>query len=125
MEDMVQRMPIHDMAQWVPTLDNVFLFFEDPRKKLLVGLVCLVKQLDDALALIMLKKRFKVKDVQDLDVVVVLEKWIKFKELIVLEREDTTRDSQGGCQHITTMVENSTTKWPQKDEIKAAKKNIY
>jgi len=26
----------------------------------------------------------------------ILEKWIKFKEFIELERENTTRDSQGG-----------------------------
>jgi hypothetical protein len=30
--------------------------------------------------------------------------------LIELEREDTTRDSQGGFQHTTSMVENSTVK---------------
>jgi hypothetical protein len=56
--------------------------------------------------------------------VVVLEKWIKFKEFIELEKDVTTRDSQGGFQHTTTMVENSTTKWPRKEEIKAEKK-IY
>jgi len=41
---------------------------------------------------------------------VVFEKWIKFKEFIELEREDTTKDSQGGFQHTTSMVENSTIK---------------
>jgi hypothetical protein len=34
-----------------------------------------------------------VKDMQDLNVMVVLEKCIKFKELIELEREDTIRYS--------------------------------
>ncbi len=56
---------------------------------------------------------------------VVLEKWIKFKELIELEKDDTTRDSQGGFQHTTTMVENSSTKWPQKEEIKADQKKYW
>jgi hypothetical protein len=56
---------------------------------------------------------------------VVLEKWIKFKELIELEREDTTRDSQGGYQHTTTMVESSTIKWPWKEETKVEKKNYW
>jgi hypothetical protein len=41
---------------------------------------------------------------------VVFEKWIEFKEFIELEREDTTRDSQGGFQHTTSMVENSNIK---------------
>jgi hypothetical protein len=41
---------------------------------------------------------------------VVFEKGIKFKELIELEKEDTTRDSQGGSQHMTSMVESSTIK---------------
>jgi hypothetical protein len=50
---------------------------------------------------------------------VIPKKWIKFKEFIELEREDATRDSQGGCQHTTTMVESSTAKWPWKEEIKA------
>jgi hypothetical protein len=49
----------------------------------------------------------------------VLKKWIEFKELIELEREDTTRDSKGGFQHTITMVESSITKRPQKEETKA------
>ncbi len=55
-------------------LNNVILFLEDPCKKQLVGLVCLVKKLDDALAPTSVGKGFEVKDIQDLDVMVVLEK---------------------------------------------------
>jgi hypothetical protein len=43
------QMLFHDMAWWAPSLEDVILFFEDPRKKQLVGLVCSVKELDDAL----------------------------------------------------------------------------
>ncbi len=57
---------------------------------------------------------FMVKKIKYLDIKVVIEKWIKCKELIELEREDTTRDSQGGFQHNTTMVESSSTKWVTK-----------
>jgi hypothetical protein len=67
-------MSIHDMAWWVLMLNNVILFLEDPCKKQLVGLVCLVKKLDDALAPTSVGKGFEVKDIQDLDVMVVLEK---------------------------------------------------
>jgi len=37
-----------------------------------------------------------VKKIKDLDAKVVFEKWIKFKDLIELKREDNTRDSQRG-----------------------------
>ncbi len=89
-------MPIHDMARWAPLPNNVILFLEDPCKKKLVGLVCLVKKLDDTLTSTNVKKGFKVKDIQDFNVMAIFEKWIKFKEFIELEREDTTRNSQGG-----------------------------
>jgi hypothetical protein len=59
-----------------------------------------------------------VKDIQDLNTMDVLEKWIEFKEFIELERENTTRDSQGGFQHTTTMVESSIAKRPWKEETK-------
>jgi hypothetical protein len=95
-KDTVQRMPIHDMARWAPLPNNVILFLEDPCKKKLVGLVCLVKKLDDTLTSTNVKKGFKVKDIQDFNVMAIFEKWIKFKEFIELEREDTTRNSQGG-----------------------------
>jgi hypothetical protein len=72
--------------------------------------VCLVKKLDNALVPTNEKKRFKVKNIKDFDVMVVLEKWIEFKELIELEREDATRDSQGGSQHTIAMVESSIAK---------------
>ncbi len=49
------------------------------------------------------------KDIQDLDSMVVLEKWIEFKEFTELEREDTIRDSEGGFQHTIAMVRSSTT----------------
>jgi hypothetical protein len=78
-EDKIRQMPIHDMARWAPSLNNVILFYEDPSKKQLVGLVCLGKKLDDALILTNIRKGFEVKDIQDLDAMVVLEKWIKFK----------------------------------------------
>jgi hypothetical protein len=55
-----------------------------------------------------------VKKTKYLDTKVVLEKWIECKELIELEREDTTSDSQGGFQHSTTMIESSSTKWVTK-----------
>jgi hypothetical protein len=56
------------------------------------------------------EKGFEVKKIKDLNAKVVLEKWIEFKKLIELEKEDTTRDSQGGSQHIIAMVESFTTK---------------
>jgi hypothetical protein len=37
------QMIFHDMAWWAPSLEDVILFFEDPQKKQLVGLVCSVK----------------------------------------------------------------------------------
>jgi hypothetical protein len=83
-EDTIRQMPIHDMARWAPSLDNVILFYEDPSKKQLVGLMCLGKKLDVALILTNIRKGFEAKDIQDLDAMVVLEKWIKFKELIEL-----------------------------------------
>jgi hypothetical protein len=65
-------------------------------------------------------------EIKDLDAKVVLEKWTEFKQLIKLERVDITRDSQGGSQHTTPLVESSiakqATKWPQKEETKAKKK---
>jgi hypothetical protein len=67
--------------------------------------------------------------VATLNVKVVLEKWIEFKELIKLERVDITRDSQGGFQHTTPMVESSIVKWatkqPWKEKTKAKKKKKY
>jgi hypothetical protein len=56
-------MPIHDMAWWAPSPNNVILFLEDPCKKQLIGLVCSVKKLDDALAPTGVKRGFKVKDI--------------------------------------------------------------
>jgi hypothetical protein len=70
------------------------MFFEYPCEKQLVGLVCLVKKIDNALAPTSIEKGFTVKKIKDLDVKAILEKWIKCKELIELEREDTTRNSQ-------------------------------
>jgi hypothetical protein len=101
-------MPIHDMAWWAPSPKDMILFFEDQRKKQLVGLVCSIKELHDALAPTNAKKGFEVNKIKDLNIKAVLEKWIKFKEFIELEREDTIRDSRG-CQHTITMVESSTT----------------
>jgi hypothetical protein len=43
-KDTIRQMPIHDMAWWAPSLDNVILCFEGPLKKQLVGLVCLGKK---------------------------------------------------------------------------------
>jgi hypothetical protein len=63
-----------------------------------------------------------VKKIKDLDAKVVVDKWIEFKELIELKREDTTRGSQGGSQHTIAMVENSTAKRPLKEEIEVKKK---
>ncbi len=63
-------------------------------KKQLVGLVCLVKKLNDALAPTNAKKGFEVNKIKDLNVRAIFDKWIKFKEFIELE-EDTIRDSQG------------------------------
>ncbi len=51
-----------------------------------------VKKLNDTLAPTNVNKGFKVKDFPDLDVMVVFLKWIEFKELIELEREEITRD---------------------------------
>lgn len=111
-------MPIHDMAQWAPKSNNVILFLEDPYRKQLVGLVCLVKKLDDALVPTSVEKGFEMKDMQDLNVVVVLEKWIE------LEKEDTVKDSQGGAQHTIVMVESSIAKWPRKEKIEIEKKKV-
>ncbi len=67
----------------------------------------------------------EVNKIKDLNTKVVFEKWIKFKEFIILEKEDTIRNSQG-CQHITTMVERSITKQvvkqPRNKETKAKRK---
>jgi hypothetical protein len=115
-------MPIHDMAWWPPFLDNVILFLEDPCKKQVVGLVCTIKKLDDTLASTNIEKGVGVKKIKDIDTKVVLEKWIEFKELIELEGEDTTRDSQGVFQHTIAMVENSIIKQPRKEETKAERK---
>lgn len=59
-------MPFHNMAQWASLLDDVILFLKDPHKKL-VGLVCLVKKLEDALAPTSIEKRFEVKKIKDLN----------------------------------------------------------
>jgi len=67
-----------------------------------------------------------VKKIKDLDAKVVFEKWIKFKDLIELKREDNTRDSQRGSQHTITMVESFITKWvakrPWKEKIEVENK---
>lgn len=55
-ENMVQWMPFHNMAQWAPLSDDVILFLKDPDKKQLIGLVCPVKKLDFALALTSVEK---------------------------------------------------------------------
>jgi hypothetical protein len=82
--------------------------------------------MDDTLVPTNSEKGFEVKKIKDLDVKVVLGKWIKFKELIKLERVDITGDSQRGFQRTTPMVESSiakqATKWPQKEKTKAKKK---
>lgn len=82
-------MPIHDIAWWAPSPEDVILFIEDQCTKQLVGFVCLVKELDDALAPTNAKKGFEVDKIKDLNAKVVLKKWIKFKEFIELESEDT------------------------------------
>jgi hypothetical protein len=51
-----------------------------------------MNKLNDTLAPTNINKGFKVKDFLDLDVMVVFLKWIEFKELIELEREEITRD---------------------------------
>jgi hypothetical protein len=59
-------MPFHNMARWASLLDDVILFLKDPHKKQLVGLVCLVKKLEDALAPTSVEQRFEVKKIKDL-----------------------------------------------------------
>jgi hypothetical protein len=49
-------MPFHDMAWWAPSLNDVILFLEDPHKKQVVGLVCMVKRLDDVIASTIIEK---------------------------------------------------------------------
>jgi hypothetical protein len=66
-------MPIHDMAWWVPMLDNVILFLEDPCKKQLVGLLCSVKKLNNALAPTNVEKRFRQRIFETLML------WLSFK----------------------------------------------
>ncbi len=46
----------------------MILFLKDPHKKQLLGLVCSIKKLDDALAPTNAEKRFKVKKFKDLNV---------------------------------------------------------
>jgi hypothetical protein len=55
------------MARWASLLDDVTLFLKDPHKKQLVGLVCLVKKLDNALAPTNVEKGFEVKKIKDLN----------------------------------------------------------
>jgi hypothetical protein len=52
---------IHDVAWWAPYLEDVILFFEDPCKKQLVGLLCSIKELDNALTSTNAKKGFEVR----------------------------------------------------------------
>jgi hypothetical protein len=66
-ENMVPWMPFHNMAWWALSSDDRILFLKDPHKKQLVGLVCSVKKLDDALAPTNAKKRFEVKKIKDLN----------------------------------------------------------
>ncbi len=92
MEDIVRRMPIHAMVQWASSPNEVIMFIEDPCKKQKVGLMFPLNKLNDALSPTNIDKGFKVKDFPNLDVMVVLLKWIEFKELIESEWEEITRD---------------------------------
>jgi len=44
-QDLVKKMPIHDMKVWAHDLDMVILMFEDQSKKQLASFVCLVNQM--------------------------------------------------------------------------------
>ncbi len=56
-----------------------FYFLEDLHKKQLIGLSCLVNKFDEMLAPTSVDKGFKMKDIEDLDAMAILMKYIKLK----------------------------------------------
>lgn len=84
----------------------------------MVGLVGPMNKIDDTLAP---NKGFKMKDIKDFNAMIVLKQWIEFKKLIDLEKEESTRDYQGGLEHTIAMLESSNAKRP----LKEATNDIY
>lgn len=83
----MKKMPIHVLAHQAPLLKKIIIFFEDLQKKQ-VGLICLVNKLNNELVPTSVKKGFKVSNLQDFNMMVVLEKWNKFYEL--MEQDERT-----------------------------------
>ncbi len=48
-EDFMKEMPIHTLKFWAHELVMVVFMFEDPCKKQVVGVVCLIEKISDEL----------------------------------------------------------------------------
>ncbi len=67
------------MAWWALLQDDVILFLKDLCKKQLIGLLCPVNKFNETLAPTSVDKGFKMKDIEDLDAMAILMKYIELK----------------------------------------------
>ncbi len=57
-QDLMKKMPVHDMKVWAHDLDMIVLMLEDPRNKQLASLVYSINRINDELAPTLVKKGF-------------------------------------------------------------------
>lgn len=89
-------MPIRALKVWAHKFGKVVLTLEDPCKKKEVGLICPIDKINDELTLTSLTKVFTVKDMREKIEQDNLECWNEFFELMQIDKDKLTQDSQMG-----------------------------
>lgn len=92
-EDSIKKMPIHALKVWVHKLTTVVFMFENPRRKHVVGLVCLIDKINDGFSLTRVKKGFWFKELKDKTTQDNRDLWDEFFEVFQIEKDELARDS--------------------------------
>jgi hypothetical protein len=93
-EKSVKKMPIHTLEVWAHELTMVVFMFEDPCKKQVVGLICLIEKINNELSHTSANKCFKFKNMKVKTMQDIHDRWDEFFEVFQIEKEKLARDSQ-------------------------------
>jgi hypothetical protein len=76
------------------------IFMLDDLKKKVVGFICLIDKISDELSLTNAKKGFQFKELKDKTAQNICDHWDEFFKVLQIEKDESTRDSQGSLNKL-------------------------